>query len=380
MNKIPASRSVHTFISGGDVLKSEHVDKLITSAKVYNTYGPTETTVCAAYHQCMDRTKEDMPLGKPIGNYKIFILDQMGRVQPVGVTGELCISGFGVTLGYLNRQELTQEKFISNPFIPGEKLYKSGDLASWLPDGSLKFHGRIDKQIKLRGYRIELGEIECHLLHHYQVKEAVVVATEDEDGDKYLCVYIVPMPKVGDENQPVITLLKKYLSQQLPYYMVPSYFVVMEKFPLTLSGKLNQEALPLPEIKSADKYVPPADGIEMKLVDIWSHVLSIGKDIISVEANFFELGGNSLKTTTLAARIHKTFKVKISLALIFTDPTIRALSAYIKGSEENKYSAIEPAEKREYYSLSSAQKRLYILYQMDLESTAYNMPQFIPLE
>ncbi|NOQ28298.1 MAG: AMP-binding protein, partial [Bacteroidales bacterium] len=277
------------------------------------------------------------------------------------------ISGIGISPGYLNNEDLTQEKFIAHPFKAGERLYKTGDLAKWLPDGNIEFLGRIDHQVKIRGFRIELGEIENVLFQHKSIQECVVLARE-EQGDKYLCAYVVLDKEQNNEN------LRTYLSGLLPDYMLPSYFVALDKIPLTSNGKVDRKSLPVPEIKAGTGYQAPQTIIETKLVKIWSEVLNVASKEISTDANFFELGGHSLKATVLVSRIHKELDVRIELREIFQSQTIQAQAELINSTESSSYFSIPKAILKEYYPLSSSQQRLYLLQQMDLGSTAYNIP------
>ncbi|MCP5108041.1 MAG: non-ribosomal peptide synthetase, partial [bacterium] len=294
--------SVRIFISGGDVLIPGYVDELREWSAVYNTYGPTETTVCVTYFRLGSRERGAvLPIGNPISNYKVYILDQYRRLSPIGVAGELCVSGAGVARGYLNRPELTSEAFVASTPL----LYRTGDLARWSADGSpaggtysIEFLGRIDRQVKLRGFRIELGEIEAQLLKHPSIGEAVVIDREDTQGDKYLIAYIVG---AFIETPQLI----KYLSQTLPGCMIPSHFVQIEKIPLNPNGKLDRKALPVPEASPGGEYIAPTDEVEETLAAIWSEVLDIEKNGISIDADFFQSGGHSLKATMLTAKIHK---------------------------------------------------------------------------
>jgi acyl carrier protein len=225
-----------------------------------------------------------------------------------------------------------------------------------------------------------MGEIESYLLKHSKVKEAVVLERDDGDGNKYLCAYIALTGKSAPgQISSASTELRNHLSQSLPDYMMPSYFMYIEKFPLTPNGKIDRKALQKPEPEVGQGYIPPRDAVEKRLAVLWSEVLGIEKNLIGIDSNFFQLGGHSLKAVIMSSKAHKALDVKIPLAEVFKTPTIRGLSQYIKKAEKDKYLAIEPVEKKEYYTLSSAQKRLYILQQMELKSTAYNMPQIIPL-
>ncbi|NOQ27954.1 MAG: amino acid adenylation domain-containing protein [Bacteroidales bacterium] len=339
-------------------------------SKIYNMYGPTETTIWSTAKD-VSGTKV-LNIGKPILNTQIYILGAGNKLQAIGVSGELCIAGDGLARGYNNNEELTKEKFIDHPYKEGEKLYRTGDLARWLPDGNIEFLGRIDHQVKIRGFRIELGEIENALLKHESIKESVVLAREDKD-DKYLCAYIVCEGDLSHEE------LRTFLFTGLPDYMIPSYFVELDSLPLTTSGKVNRKALPSPEVNAGESYVAPSNETEEQLVKIWSEVLNIPKEEISVIANFFTIGGHSLKATILVSKIFKEFNVKIQLNEVFKFTTVSKLSDCIKTAVKDNYYSIDPAEEKDYYELSSAQKRLYFLQEMDLKSSSYNMPLVLNL-
>ncbi|UCH92781.1 MAG: amino acid adenylation domain-containing protein [Candidatus Aminicenantes bacterium] len=393
-----------TFISGGDVLKKEYLDNLPVFGKVYNSYGPTETTICATYYECprTPEKEESIPIGKPIPGYNVYIWNEHVGLLPIGPPGELCISGPGVTRGYLNRPELTKEKFDHDlwdyrdyhdkknksflggpggrffkkaPLAARGKLYKTGDLARWLWDGNIEFLGRIDHQVKIRGFRIECGEIENQLLKHGEIKEAVVAVRENREGEKHLCAYVVSTGAGVSSS-----MLREFLSRALPGYMVPAYFVMLEKMPLNPSGKMDVKALPEPGLEGRGVvYTAPRDEAETRLAEIWQEVLDLPA-APGIDDNFLDLGGHSLKATTLTARVHQVFQVELPLSKVLTRTTIRDLSEFIRQAQKSKYTGIEPVEEREYYHLSSAQKRLYFLQQMDLKSTAYNMPSALPLK
>ncbi len=368
--------------------------KLNPAMKIINGYGPTEATICAAAYRYESREPggNRVPIGRPLANMGVVLLDNYQQMVPVGVPGELCISGVGLSRGYLNHPELTAEKFDHNlldyPDYQDEKnksfyggargavfskkaplVYHTGDLARWLPDGNLMFIGRIDHQVKVRGFRIELGEIESVLQKHEAVRAAVVTA--DQGG--YLCAYYLA------DRDVLVSQLKEYLAASLPDYMIPSYFIQLEKLPLTPNGKVDRKALPVPGFKAGEDYVAPTGEIEKKLTAIWSEILGIKEDAISIDAGFFNLGGHSLKATRMVSMIHRAIEVKIPLVEIFKLKTIRELSKYIKGAKNITFEDIEPVEKMEYYPLSSAQKRLYILHQMEPDSINYNMTQVVPL-
>ncbi|MCP5102028.1 MAG: AMP-binding protein, partial [bacterium] len=350
---------------------------LNSPVRLENLYGPTEGTVYASGYSLSEWSGTgSIPIGNPLDNVELYILNSGGHPQPDGETGELCIAGAGVARGYLNNPELTAQKFGCG----STPLYHTGDLARLLPDGNIEYLGRMDHQVKIRGFRVELEEIESRLLMHKEIKEAVVIAGEDEKEDKYLCAYVVPNSP-HSSHSPHSTKLREYLSQTLPHYMLPSFFVTMTQLPLTGSGKVDRKALPEPEIKSDARYIAPRDEIEKKLAMMWAKVLNV--ESIGIDDNFFEMGGHSLKGTALLLEVHKTFHVKLRLQDLFDMPVIRDLSAYIKKVAEDHfdhYLPLEPVELKEYYALSPAQKRVYILYQVAPHSTAYNIPTIFEIE
>jgi amino acid adenylation domain-containing protein len=390
-------KNIHIFISGGDVLKREYVQNLLKNGRVYNTYGPTESTVCATYYQLPPPPRAgnpaepgltlNVPIGKPIANYKVYILDNNHQPVPIGIDGEISITGPGVTRGYLNQPELTAEKFLHMShipymsymsyisYMPGRSyFYKTGDRARWLPDGNIEFLGRKDDQIKIRGYRIETGEIEKQLikLKPHNIDEAIVIAKENEAGEKFLCAYIITKEEFE------LSGLRNSLADELPEYMIPSFFIPIRDIPLTPNGKIDKKALPEPTINTGIQYVEPQNQTQRQMQKLWQEVL--GYEPIGINDNFFRIGGHSLKGIQLINEIHKEFNVKVPLAGIFTTPTIKELCLYIKEAGEEQFLSIEALEKKEYYGLSSAQKRLYILQQLEPGSTGYNMSMVIRLE
>ncbi|MCP4146335.1 MAG: amino acid adenylation domain-containing protein, partial [bacterium] len=386
LDEIPGNLTHLRFVTvgGGSMdteLLKEHFRKL-NNVKLYNEYGPTENSVCSTvYELTPDRLK--VLIGNPINNVTCCITDTARHLVPVGVTGELCLSGEGLSRGYLNNPELTAERFIRENFkritppnnrypITDNHLYRTGDLCCWMPDGNIEFLGRMDHQVKIRGFRIELGEIENRLSAYPGITGAVVLALQREDGDNNLCAYYV----VESTQPPESGLLASYLGQYLPAYMIPTLFVKLEKIPLTPNGKIDRKALARSPITGLREqtYQPPRDENEKELAGIWTEILGTPQEEIGIDDDFFQIGGHSLKATRMAARIHKHFNIKLTLSEIFKTPTIRALTNTIKGKKKDKFAHLKHAEKKEYYVLSSAQERLYILQQMELESTAYNMP------
>lgn len=339
---LPSLKSrIHSFIAGGEDLDSrltEDIYKMFAgSIRIYNEYGPTEATVgCMIY--CYEGEKvhrKSVAIGYPAANTQIYLLDSFFKPIPAGVTGELYVSGHGTARGYLNRPDITADKFISNPFKPGTSMYRTGDLALRLPDGNLEFAGRIDQQVKIRGHRIELGEIEARLkkydhsvekdewvLNSPAVTDAIVLAREDKNGDKTLCAY-VESPKAIDDNN-----LREFLNFYLPAYMIPSYFIHMEKLPITPNGKIDRKSLPEPEAK-AGRIIPPGNETEETLRNIWSDILGVVKEHISIDSNFFHLGGHSLKLIILVSRIFKEYNAKIPLSDIFNSATIEGIASLL---------------------------------------------------
>ena len=375
-------------IIGSDVCKPIDYKRLVLrfgkKMRILNSYGVTEATIDSSYYEEKDPEKipidKNLPIGKPLPNVKYYVLNAKNCLQPIGIAGQLHIGGKSIARSYLRRENLTSEKFVPDPFSPGERIYKTGDMARWLADGNLEFIGRIDNQVKIRGFRIELGEIENCILTHHNIKEAVVVAKESGEGERSLLAFVVSNVTLMESE------LKGFLSKKLPYYMIPLNFYQLEKMPLSKNGKINRRLLKAVDIqiKKENKYQMPRDPVEKKLLDIWSEVLGIDKSVISknkgIDTNFFELGGHSLKATILIAKINKTFNVKVSLAEIFRISTIKTLGEYIKKAKQSKYASIEPVEKKEYYALSSAQQRLYVLHQIASVGIAYNMTMIVQLE
>ena len=259
----------------------------------------------------------------------------------------------------------------------GKYLYKTGDLARWLADGNIEFVGRVDQQVKIRGYRLEPGEIENRLLKHEKIKEAIVVVKKDAGGDDYLCAYIV----LKNAEDIAAGELREYLAKSLPDYMIPPYFVQLLEIPLTLNGKVDRRALPEPEIGGeGGDVVHPENPCQEKLAALWCDILRLEKEKIGIDTNFFEIGGHSLKATILIARIHQAFDVKIPLAKIFENPTIRALSEEISKGGKTEFIDLKEVEKKEYYALSFNQKRLWHINRGEPKSSAYTMSSGIVLE
>ncbi|MGK7881840.1 MAG: amino acid adenylation domain-containing protein, partial [Crocosphaera sp.] len=350
-NLLRLQSNLKKVLLGGEAIDSITWNNLRQSDKIqfYNLYGPTENTVDTTIKPI--ETREIRPtIGQALHNIQIYILDSNLQPLPIGVPGELLIGGDGLARGYLNRPELTAEKFISNPFGKG-RLYKTGDLCRYLPDGNIEYIGRIDHQVKIRGFRIELGEIEAQLSNHSQVGENVVIAREDEPGNKQLVAYIV-----SDEmNQESVTqILRDYLKEQLPDYMIPNAFVLLEKLPLTPNGKINRKALPAPDWSqrvTSGEFVPPQNETEITLARIWQEVLKIEQ--VGINENFFELGGHSLLATQVISRIRAEFSLEIPLRLLFEKPTIATFAESIERSllrtaiQDEQYSSVDDSDREE---------------------------------
>nr|WP_280922048.1 non-ribosomal peptide synthetase [Paenibacillus sp. PvR133] len=346
--------------------------------RIINAYGVTEAAIDSSfYDEPLTKLPQTghVPIGKAWLNAKFYIVDAHLNLVPVGVLGELVIGGVGVARGYLNRPELTEEKFVDSPFAAGERLYRTGDLARWMEDGNVDFIGRIDNQAKIRGYRIETGEVEAKLLSVGGVKEAVVVVREDQEGQKALCAYYTA------EEGLTAADLKRAIASELPGYMIPSYFVELERLPLTPNGKIDRKALPAPEggAGGGREYVAPRTELEAKLAAIWHDVL-VREKAVGVTDNFFDLGGHSLRATTLVSKMHKELGVEFPLRDVFRYSTVEEMAAAMERLEIGSFTAIPAAEPSEYYPLSSAQKRLYILNQLEGAELSYNIPGAMLLE
>jgi amino acid adenylation domain-containing protein len=313
-------------ISGGEPMSRELAAELLgRSTEVWNAYGPTETTIWSTLHK-VSSGNGPVPIGKPIANTKVYVLDAQRRLVGVGVIGELYIAGDGVARGYLNRDELTRERFVPDPFLPGNRMYRTGDLARWLPDGTLECLGRVDNQVKLRGFRIELSEIETHLSKYPALCDAAVIAREDTPGDKRLVGYFTAIPDATDFHS---DQLRAYLSTKIPGYMVPTAYVRMHSLPRTPNGKLDRKALPLPDLERsiATDHEPPSGELETELAKIWSEVL--GRSPIGRHDNFFDIGGHSMLAMKLISRINVRFGVDLPTRTPFQAQTIAQIARLI---------------------------------------------------
>ncbi|MBX4267619.1 amino acid adenylation domain-containing protein, partial [Clostridium estertheticum] len=317
---------------GVEAIRGEILNKFYTLNKdleIVNGYGPSESTICSTFYKVTksEPQNKNVSIGRNVGNTNIYILDKYLKIVSVGIAGKIFISGDGLSRGYINKPELTAGKFIENPFKLGVKMYNTGDLARWMPDGNIEFIGRIDHQVKIRGFRIELGEIENQLLNHEAIKEIIVLDRKDENDAKYLCAYIV------SEKELTVGELRSYLSKKLPDYMIPTYFMQIEKMPLTPNGKLDRKALPEIDgkINTGVEYVAPRNKIEEKLIKVWAEVLGVER--IGIDDDFFTLGGDSIKAIQVCARLGR-YNLKITVSELFANPTIRESSINTKQKDK----------------------------------------------
>ncbi len=321
--------SVRTVNLAGEPLAQALVEQIYQQCpavqKIYDLYGPTEDTV---YSTCALRTVGGFAtIGRPLSNEQVFLLDSHLQPVPIGVPGELFLGGDGLARGYLNQPELTAEKFIASPFEPGKRLYRTGDLARYLEDGRIEFLGRLDHQVKIRGFRIELGEIEEQLRQHPAIRDALVMAREDDTGEKSLIAYLVradrPVPEAGE--------LRAFLKNTLPEFMLPSRFLLLDNFPMTPNGKIDRKALPAPDKARPElepNFAPPVGELENMLAAIWCELLNLEK--VGRCSNFFELGGHSLMVTQMISRIRDALEMEVPMRTIFEAPTIAALAQAIE--------------------------------------------------
>ncbi|HEY6351239.1 MAG TPA: amino acid adenylation domain-containing protein, partial [Candidatus Angelobacter sp.] len=364
---------------GGELCDPQSVRQALQKSPqrgLFHVYGPTETTTFASHFPIETvRERSTVPIGRPIANTRIYILDAHGEPVPVGVTGELYIGGSGVARGYLNRPELTAEKFLKDPFTDDAngRMYRTGDLGRWQADGAIQFVGRNDFQVKVRGFRIELGEIEVCLLHHRCIREAVVVAREESGGEKRLVAYYTVKEGAGQEEVGAEEL-RGYLSGKLPEYMVPAAYVRLESLPLTPNGKLDRKGLPAPEgdAYAVERYEAPEGEIETIVAGIWEDVLKV--EPVGRRDNFFALGGHSLLVVRATSRIQQALGVEVRISDVFACPVLSDFARVVESARQSRLPAITRAERGGRVPLSFAQQRLWFLAQMEGGSKAYHMP------
>ena len=365
--------TVRTLIVGGEACPASVLEEWARSKVFINAYGPTECTVAATTARChSDMTTA--PIGRPLSNTRVYVMDAGREAVPVGVTGELYIGGAGLARGYVGRGGLTAARFVPHPYLPGERVYRTGDLVRWNERGELEFLGRSDDQVKIRGYRIELGEIETVLREYAGVSEAVVVAREDVPGEKRLVGYVVSAAGEAPES----TELRAYLKQRLPGYMVPSAIVRLERMPFTGSGKINRKALPAPDPNGSSslQYEPPLGELEERLARLWRELLRVER--VGRQDSFFDLGGHSLLAVQLVTRIRMELDRELPLRKLFEHPTLSGMSAQMGGAAA-PVAPIPQAERTQPLPLSYAQEGLWFIDQLDGGGAAYNIPTALRL-
>ncbi|GGG69816.1 non-ribosomal peptide synthetase [Paenibacillus radicis (ex Gao et al. 2016)] len=387
MNQLGETDGLQTLrllMIGAEPLTADVLGRLraATGARLFNLYGPTETTVWTSIREVTEG--DDITIGTPIEGSVMMVLDEELKLQPTGVTGEICIGGPGVGRGYLSHPEW-DVAFVPNPYAPGERMYRTGDLGRRLENGQFAYAGRRDFQVKIRGHRIEIGEIEQLLLRHEQVRETIVTAFEEEDGEYALCAYVVmrmqntAAANTEQEGSDVLSgqltaQLREFLGDKLPSYMVPAFLVVLDDIPLTPTGKIDRRALPAPGPADLGtrELVPLSTDTERKLAEIWKELL--GTDVISAKDSFFELGGHSLKAAGMVSRIAERFGVQMPLRDIFMNPTLEGLAAHLDNSDTMEATRIPKQPVREYYPMSRAQRRQFMMGMISGEAKMYHVP------
>ncbi|MBV9496874.1 MAG: amino acid adenylation domain-containing protein, partial [Acidobacteria bacterium] len=376
--------SVRTINLAGEPLSRVLVDKLYETTnveKVYDLYGPSEDTTYSTFTL---RVKDARPtIGRPIANTQVYILDRHGRVQPIGVPGELHIAGDGLAREYLHRPELTSEKFIANPFEAGTRMYRTGDLARWLDDGTIQYLGRIDTQVKVRGFRIEMGEIEARLAEHPAIQDAAVIARGEGASKELIAFYRAR--DLSAEELPKEEL-RAYLLRTLPEYMVPAAFVSLVAIPLSPNGKIDRRALSRMDVTTTavagSSYVAPRTEAERRTVAVWAEVLGRDPETIGIHDDFFEAGGHSLLGTRLISRLRSEFDADLPLKTLFESTTVAQLAEAIATARKSDVPPIVPFDRSQYESLplSFSQERLWFINQLEPNSAAYNVPAAVVIE
>ncbi|TGE12424.1 non-ribosomal peptide synthetase, partial [Hymenobacter elongatus] len=363
------STNVRHVIVGGEALTAAQIRVLKTLSPdihIYNEYGPTEATVGCVVKEIASE-HETVLIGKPIANMEAYVLTVALEMAPVGSTGELYLAGQGLAKGYLNKPEMTSAKFVEAAALPGKRLYKTGDLARFLPSGEIDFLGRIDDQVKIRGYRVELQEIQKALEQHEAVTTSIVTLWKNASEESYLVAYYISAETL---ETPV---LREFVAEKVPEYMVPAVFIPVSAIPLTPNGKLDVKKLPNPQdyFSKAAEYVPAGTEMEHRLVALWEEVL--GTQPIGVHDDFFEIGGHSLKVTQLISRYHRDFEIMLSLQDFYTNTTIAGQAELIGRAAKFTFVNIEKTTEKESYPASNGQKRLWVMSQVDDSSSAFNI-------
>src|SRR5215831_10713888 len=384
-------QEIDQILFGGETCEPECIRRALNEQpprELVHVYGPTETTTFASYFVIKDLERgKGVPIGKPIANTQIYILDGRGEPVPVGVAGELYIGGAGVARGYLNRRELTAERFMGDRFVEegGERMYRTGDLGRWRNDGNIEFLGRNDFQVKIRGFRIELGEIEARLREYAGVEQVVVMARDDVPGEQRLVAYYTTAKtergrhgELGDEEEVVgAEQLRSHLSDKLPEYMVPAAYVRLKSMPLTPNGKLDRRALPEPERVSGEGYREPRTPEEEILCGLFAEVL--GLERVGLDDDFFALGGHSLLAVSLVSRVRAVLRVELDLGVLFESPSVGQLSGRLREGGQVR-GRLERRERPERIRLSYAQRRLWFIDRLEGTSVEYNVPQALWLK
>lgn len=359
---------------GGEALPTHLANTLKElGCTITNLYGPTETTIWSTVMNIDERESGIPPIGKPIWNTEVYILDAGLQPVPPGVIGELYIAGEGLANGYLGKPELTAERFVANPYgKPGQRMYRTGDLVKWRNDGVLEYVSRADHQIKIRGFRIELAEIEMVVQRHEKIKQAVVMVREDRPNDKRIIAYIVAKEKETIH----LAEIRSYVSESLANYMMPAAFVLLEELPLTPNGKVDRKKLPAPDYNGMNNERVARNPKEEILCDLFAEVLGVSR--ISIDDNFFEMGGHSLLASRLMARIRETLSVELGIGKLFESPTVAELAKQLDQAK-NARPAIQKVSRPNEVPLSFAQRRLWFLNCLEVPSPTYNIPLVIRL-
>jgi len=365
-NDIPELANLKYITLAGEQLPLSLKNDLVnlSNATIYNGYGPSETTVFSTYTDVTNHSQ--ITIGKPLDNTQIYILDKNLNPCPIGVSGEIYISGDGVGLGYMSNPELTENNYIDNPFIPNTIMYKTGDLGIFKENGEIICLGRCDNQVKIRGLRIELEEIESKISEISNISNCVVLKKTTSNNHEFLCAYYIKSGPVNIDN------IRKHLSKALPNYMIPQYFVELDELPYTPNGKINKKTLPEPVLNTTQEIIPSRNDIDLKLLQIFEELFNTKN--LGINYSFFDIGGDSLSAINLCTRIFNTFNTQITVKDILNNPIISDLSDFISKTNKKKLSIIPKAEKREFYPASSAQKRIYYSSKVAGDVTTYNMP------
>ncbi|MGB3182818.1 MAG: amino acid adenylation domain-containing protein [Cyclobacteriaceae bacterium] len=364
---------MRVLITAGEAANASDLTRLSAAMDCYNAYGPTECAVCVSTYKVTpsDADRRSVPIGKPIANTTLYVLDDSLNYVPVGVEGQIYIGGAGLALGYVNNAPLTEKSFVISPFDKEERLYASGDKGKWLADGNLAYSGRIDRQVKISGYRIEPGEVEQGILLHPEVRNAYVsVSSEGPDSHALVAWVVAPAISIGD--------IRTWAKKVLPSHMVPVYITAIDEMPLTSNGKIDEMRLPEPDkesVRYSTEFKAPESDVEKQLAEIWQNLLGTGQS--GVLDNFFEAGGQSLKATRLIADVNAYFNIRIDLGQFFLEPTIRSLAYLVEQADKESGDDIVPLTEQDNYPVSNAQRRLWVLNQIGQGSTAYNLTAFL---